>query len=600
MRAWLSLYSKFILTFFLARLVVTLFFIKSFAELSITGWLTYIWVSFAFDSCVISCILLLLLLFNPLWLKRPALYKKIVLSLLFILLLVSVADLFHMYRYGVRFNYFSFLQTDGTVLWAVFTGKDLYIAIAVSILFFFLLKRFLFRDISTEKLAPVKFLPLLMIFFSTSFLYYPVPLYRLSDIGSNTLVNEAAKNTVYCISSSLYTNSSNGEKIPDVEMSEEEALKIVARITGGEIIEGVVVRKTVKDTLRRTYPHIVLIVMESMGSNIFSDSLAPNLSALAKEGIYFPDCKATGPRTQMAIASLLTGVPNILCNNFYRLKGVNKIETVADYMKEAGYTSSVIHNGFLSYDDADKFLKEGGFDELIDANDMPGAKMKNEWGVEDEQLFDRALSELKKHKSEKTFHVLQSISNHEPYTLPTNFADQNPQIRKWDKKLQTYYYADRMLGDFIAKLKKETFYDSTLILITGDHGEARDESEFADKIFYVPLVVLNVGKGVGDSDHSHIDIPYSLVSLVRPGEKTIMLGRDIFSKQKPLPLLSGNYGTELGLVEGTYLYSYAINSQSEKVMPSMSVKESDKMKKTTFAYYKLVRYYLLKGKLKRP
>ncbi len=600
MRAWISLYGKFILTFFLARLVVTCFFISSFAGLGITGWFNYVWVSFAFDSCVISCILLLLLLFNPLWQKRPGLFRKLVFFLLFILLFVSLADLFHMDHYGVRFNYFSFLQTDGTVIWTVFASKDLYIAIAISLLFFFLLKRFLFRDISAEKIAPTKFLILLLIFFSTSFLYYPVPLYRLCDIGSNTLVNEASKNTVYCISSSLYTNISNGEKIPDVEMSEEEALKRVAEMTGGEIVKGTVLRKTVKDTLGRSYPHIVLIVMESLGSNNFCDSLAPNLSALSKEGIYFPDCKATGPRTQMAIASLLTGVPNIICNNFYRLKGVNKIETVADYMKEAGYTSSAIHNGFLSYDDADKFMKEGGFDELIDAHNMPDAKMKNEWGVEDEELFDRALHELKEYQNEKTFYVLQSISNHEPYTLPAGFVDQHPQIRNWDKKLQTYYYADRMLGDFIAKLKKEPFYDSTLILITGDHGEARNESEFGDKIFYVPLVVLNAGKGVGDRAHSHIDIPYSLVSLVLPGEKTIMLGRDLFSEQEPLPLLSGNYGTELGLALGGSLYSYVISSQSEKMTPSVSAEERDKMKKTTLAYYKLVRYYLLKGKLKRP
>jgi len=113
-----------------------------------------------------------------------------------------------------------------------------------------------------------------------------------------------------------------------------------------------------------------------MGSNMFNDSISPKLYKLKDKGLYYTKCKATGPRTQMAISTLITGIPNIIGINYYRRKGIYKIETLADYLTPLNYDCHYIHNGYLSYDDIDKLLLQGGFKNLTDANSIKKYKQK--------------------------------------------------------------------------------------------------------------------------------------------------------------------------------------------------------------------------------
>lgn len=572
---------------------------------------------FLFDSCVASILLFSIFLIITVITSAKSGSRRLFVAAYTIVMLFNAFNFLHVVNFGASFNYYSLQQLNMPVIKSIVANPQFYLAVLALCVGFYALKKLLkIPPIPDSAHWKAESFGVAVFLFLGSFLFLPFPLYYYCNISANSTINELPKNGLFSYVSSVKTMLLASDLIEDTqEISLEDAINVTAQNLSNvkEIKNGKIIRTVSADPDFTGYKHVIVIVMESMGSNAFNDSIAPCLSQFTKEGLYYSNCKATGPRTQMAVSSILTGVPNTIGINYYRRKGLYKIETIADYLSPLHYACYYIHNGYLEYDNTDKLLLQGGFSHLMDANSMTACKQKNSWGVDDEALYLKTIENIDATSHLKTLHILQTMTNHEPFDIPEDFKAAHKHISKWNKKLQAYYYADHMAGKFLRYLQSRPDFDSTLVFVTGDHGEAYQENDLSYKIFHVPLIVLNgkIKPQTIDYDCSHMDIPYTILGACGYQQETIMFGENLFSLKPNRMILSSNYNATLNLKTHDTLYRYSFEKHSEKVLKlnSQQREESDidlqnqktmeRMKTAAFANYKLVRDYLLSGKINR-
>ncbi len=82
-------------------------------------------------------------------------------------------------------------------------------------------------------------------------------------------------------------------------------------------------------------------------------------------------------------------------------------------------------------------------------------------------MFDHLLNELNQ-EQEPFFSTLFTISTHSPYDMPMEW------VLDWAGKGNGYinsgYYTDRCIGDFIREAKQQSWFENTLFIFVADHS----------------------------------------------------------------------------------------------------------------------------------
>jgi len=198
--------------------------------------------------------------------------------------------------------------------------------------------------------------------------------------------------------------------------------------------------------------------------------ITPNLDAFAAEGTVFENAISPVPITLPAHSSMLTGtIPprhGVHDNSNYQLDRSNV--TLAEMLKHRGFTTGGIISAFV-LDSA--FGIDQGFDTYNDRfqeERRTAGDISERIGAEASRF---ALNWLGQHKNEKFFLFLHYFDPHADYLPPEPFASQfarNPYAGE-------IAYTDHCIGLVLSELKELGLYDSTLIIITSDHGEMLGE-----------------------------------------------------------------------------------------------------------------------------
>jgi arylsulfatase A-like enzyme/tetratricopeptide (TPR) repeat protein len=244
----------------------------------------------------------------------------------------------------------------------------------------------------------------------------------------------------------------------------------------------------------------------------FPRPTTPNIDAVAREGVLFKNVHTPVPMTLPAHVSMLTGTlppTHGLRDNLLSRLPEGSL-TLAEMLKARGFTTGAVvstfvldrrfgtSQGFDSYDDRFQAVHKIG--DLSERKGDEAARVATEW--------------LDAHKDRSFFLFLHFYDPHDPYEPPEPFAT------KW--KDHPYEgevaFADHGVGEVVEKLKQLGLYDSTLVVITGDHGEMLGEHGELNHGFFiyegalrVPLVV-RVPKSEGAG--RQIDHPASLIDIV--------------------------------------------------------------------------------------
>jgi phosphoglycerol transferase MdoB-like AlkP superfamily enzyme len=305
----------------------------------------------------------------------------------------------------------------------------------------------------------------------------------------------------------------------------------------------------------RTRPrHIFLVVMESYDAwplmkKYSALGLTPELSSLARNGIPVDKFLPSSDGTATSLSALISGLPDAnVVTNYQQSSQTPYPSSIAASFKRLGYRTRFFYGGYLSWQKIGEFAQGQGFDDVYGAAHVGSWASHNEWGVEDEALFDFTVGTVEQAAGLPSLNVILTTSYHPPYELdvygkgfplrevPADLAhefDGSVTLRM----LGHLWYSDRCIGDFVRKAEKK--FDKTLFAFTGDHFGRKFINSHPGpfEASAVPFILYGrqVLRGLSvpaDPVGSHIDVAPTLIELSAPaGFSYYAVGRNIFGRE---------------------------------------------------------------------
>ncbi|HQQ74492.1 MAG TPA: LTA synthase family protein, partial [Pseudomonadales bacterium] len=251
--------------------------------------------------------------------------------------------------------------------------------------------------------------------------------------------------------------------------------------------------------------NVVVILMESF-SGAFTGALGndfgitPEFDRIAKQGLLFKRFFSNGTHTHQGMFATLACFPNLPGYEYLMQEpeGTHKFSGLPLLLQRAGYQDVYVYNGSFSWDNQEGFFRNQGMTRFIGRDEFVNPVFVNPtWGVSDQDMFDRAATELAAFPKDKPFFaMLQTLSNHTPYALPTPLpVEPVTNMGIFNEHLTAMKYADWALGQFFQKIEKEPYYKNTVFVLVGDHGfGTNNQVTDIDLLrFRVPMLVIAPG-----------------------------------------------------------------------------------------------------------
>ena len=295
--------------------------------------------------------------------------------------------------------------------------------------------------------------------------------------------------------------------------------------------------------------NIILVTLDTtradrmgfLGSN---RGLTPNLDTVASRAVIFTRAYAQVPLTTPSHAVLLTGTyPQF---NHVRTLGTNLADDLPDMpelLHEHGYHTAAFI-GAMILDPRNRMALgfNRGF-EVYDGNFHTRKTGESRYGSEERRAGDvlaSALKWLRRRKPGPFFMWLHFYDPHDPYDPPSPFKEKYASA-PYDGEIA---YTDSVLGEFFKALRDQDLYDSSLIAIAADHGEAFGEHGeerhgvlLYDETIHVPLLMKMPSEefaGVKiDSRVGLVDVGPTLLQAASIDVPSAMQGKTL------LPLIQG-------------------------------------------------------------
>ncbi len=244
--------------------------------------------------------------------------------------------------------------------------------------------------------------------------------------------------------------------------------------------------------LRR--PNVLLIVLESVGAKqILPDGAAtppkmPQLAERLREGVAFTAVYSPFPATTRAHIALETGGTVLTWGDFAaslgKLAAAGAAGTsgtagaggagggMARRLGARGYRTALFSAGDLAPENLGDLLGAQGYDLIFDPARQPrawrAAHEVSSWGVDEDALRSPLRAWLARPDRRPWFVQLLTISTHHPYFLPMV----RPVRDNEGRYMAAVSYADEVLGRLLGDLAAGGSLRDTIVLLTGDHGEA--------------------------------------------------------------------------------------------------------------------------------
>jgi phosphoglycerol transferase MdoB-like AlkP superfamily enzyme len=303
----------------------------------------------------------------------------------------------------------------------------------------------------------------------------------------------------------------------------------------------------------------IVVVLESIGTKYLrlyghADEFMPNLTAESRHALVFDNFYAHASFTYASFRpinfSVFPGLPwhYALLDNARPLPG-----TLASAARQRGARTAYLTSGDLDWGSQRWVLQRGsGFETLEGANDL-GCPVLSSWGTTDRCLFDRLLRWIDEDRERPFLAVCWTDQTHDPYLLapgqtavdPFKGKPTPPFADDLTRYLNLMREVDAQLGRLFATLRERGLADDTLVVITGDHGEAfadpHDQRGHAFSVYEeevrVPLLIWNPrlfpsGERVATLG-GHVDLNPTLADVLNLPPEREWQGHSMFDPARP-------------------------------------------------------------------
>ncbi|OWL88577.1 LTA synthase family protein [Halopseudomonas aestusnigri] len=251
--------------------------------------------------------------------------------------------------------------------------------------------------------------------------------------------------------------------------------------------------------------NVVVVLMESfagyytgaLGSPL---GITPEFDRLSREGLLFTRYFSNGTHTHQGMFATMACFPNLPGFEYLMQEpeGGHAFSGLPQLLSQRGFDDLYVYNGDFAWDNQKGFFGKQGMRHFIGRNDYVNPVFSDPtWGVSDQDMFDRAVTELNALDHTRPFYaLLQTLSNHTPYALPDPLpvgAVSGQGVN--DEHLTAMRYSDWALGRFFDQVRNEPWYKDTLFVVIGDHGfgTPRQLTDLDLLRFNVPLLLIAPG-----------------------------------------------------------------------------------------------------------
>jgi len=279
---------------------------------------------------------------------------------------------------------------------------------------------------------------------------------------------------------------------------------------------------------KTSQPNVFLITIDTLRADHvhcygYKDIRTPALDSLAKDGIRFAHVFTPSPITNTSHTTILTGLlPSSHGVTDFAVPLSSLHATWAELLKGNGFHTAAFIGAVI----LDSHSLAPGLDRGFDFYDNFPDNLPSQvhWGRVERRGMDvaaRAEKWLTAHPGGAHFVWVHLYDPHDPYQPPPPYS-QTYKGRLYDGEVA---YADSALGNFLEYLKKRGWYENSIVIIVGDHGEGLGQhGEETHGIFlydsttHVPLIIKlpgNMGSGkVVNAQVRTTDILPTVVDLV--------------------------------------------------------------------------------------
>ena len=259
------------------------------------------------------------------------------------------------------------------------------------------------------------------------------------------------------------------------------------------------------DTAQALRPNIVMILIDSWSRRALTEECMPHLWQLAHEEQWYQNHVSCGNGTSFSVFGIFTGLQPYYWTAF---EASRTSPLLVDQLLQQGYD-------FRAYPSAT--LESPPFSRMLFQHvpDLRVSTPGNSSYERDLKIKDDLIGDLPKLKTGgKPFFAFIFFDLLHAYSLPKellgrfqpsweygNFSVLNNDMDPtpfWNLYRNSAYQTDKMVAEVIGRLKELGMYDSTLVLITGDHAQEYNEnhknywghnSNFSQYQIGVPLIV---------------------------------------------------------------------------------------------------------------
>lgn len=366
---------------------------------------------------------------------------------------------------------------------------------------------------------------------------------------------------MYSLFGTLYYNIRlDNARLTDVQQAQVAGwfVETDSYLSGNEWIQSPV-------TLPKT--NCVIIFAESLeswviGLDFEGKEVTPNLNRLVADStaIYAPHVltQVNAGRSIDAQLLILAGLMPLRSGVYSTLYPDNTYYTLPKASKEINHT----RNYLITVDKTKTWNQRGvarafGIDTILS---YPDFEQTEAFGTRktlgDRAFFRQCIDKIERGEiwpvGEKAFVQMVTYSGHFPFRLPEElkniaFSDTIPEMMR--DYMTDAHYTDAAIGSFIDYLRTRPDYDSTLVVITGDHeGLANNRRELCaskggdviSKDEFTPLIILNAPAAMTyDGVMGQIDIYPTILDLLGLRDyKWHGLGQSILDPSKPAMAVS--------------------------------------------------------------
>ncbi len=280
-------------------------------------------------------------------------------------------------------------------------------------------------------------------------------------------------------------------------------------------------------------PNIVMLVVESLRADMLTPEIMPKLWGFSSRALRFKDHYSGGNGTRQGLFALFYGLYG---NNWDRFLHHRRSPALFSVLAQHNYQRLALTSASFTYPE---------FDQTIFADFKPEELIADSEGqswARDVRNVDRLLASLAtRPMGRPQFRFMFFESTHARYSFPeaavirpdylktVDYTKLTPGFLKdniaqfKNRYINAAHHVDAQIGRVLDTFVARGMAENTVLIVTGDHGEAFMEkgrwghnSDFSEEQVRVPLVMSIPGRPPAVIEHvtSHLDVASTLLPLL--------------------------------------------------------------------------------------